>query len=60
MDTFYCAGCRTSYPVEKLARLIPSAHRDGEQVGFCFLCARDEQPREEAIVGLNGGRAASA
>ena len=44
METFYCAGCRFQYPGEKAARLTPGAHRDGEAVGFCFVCAREYFP----------------
>jgi hypothetical protein len=46
METFYCVGCRFGYPMEKSARITAGAHRDGEPVGFCFLCARDINPDE--------------
>ncbi|HZU75438.1 MAG TPA: hypothetical protein VFA70_01655 [Dehalococcoidia bacterium] len=62
METFYCVGCRTSYPIEKAARLIPAAHRDGEAAGFCFVCVREsgsiQQP--SAIVADPAEEAASA
>jgi hypothetical protein len=50
MDTFYCVGCRSDYPIEKSARLTPGVHRDGAAVGFCFLCARDVYRAEDSVV----------
>ncbi|MHB8577022.1 MAG: hypothetical protein ACYDCQ_17050 [Dehalococcoidia bacterium] len=44
METFYCAGCRFQYPAEKAARITAGAHRDGQPVGFCFVCAREYFP----------------
>ena len=44
MDTFYCVNCRFSYPTEKAGHLTPGAHRDGDPVGFCFLCVRELLP----------------
>ncbi len=46
METFYCVGCRFEYPIEKSAKITAGAHRDGEPVGFCFLCARDINPED--------------
>jgi hypothetical protein len=50
MDTFYCIGCRRSYPVDEVARLTSAAHRDGEPVGFCTACARLVEPDVEAAI----------
>jgi hypothetical protein len=50
METFYCVGCRSAYAIEKAARLTPAAHRDGESVGFCFLCVREVQTVESAAL----------
>jgi hypothetical protein len=41
MDSFYCVGCRFSYPLEKAGHLATGAHRDGDPVGFCFVCTRN-------------------
>ncbi len=49
METFYCVGCRFGYPMEKSAKITAGAHRDGEPVGFCFLCARDINPEDAEI-----------
>jgi hypothetical protein len=40
-DTFYCISCRFAYPIEKAAHVATGVHRDGEAVGFCFLCVRE-------------------
>ncbi len=41
MESFYCVGCRFSYPLEKAGHLTNGAHRDGAPVGFCFVCTRE-------------------
>lgn len=41
MESFYCVGCRFSYPLEKAGHLTSGAHRDGAPVGFCFVCTRE-------------------
>ncbi len=55
MEKFYCIGCRMSYPLEKAARLTPAVHKDGEAVGFCFLCVREVQPSLEATRPVSPG-----
>lgn len=52
MDLFYCVGCRFSYPLEKAGHLTAGAHRDGDPVGFCFVCTRKllDDDRDGAVV----------
>jgi hypothetical protein len=57
MDSFFCAGCRFQYSLDKAGRITPGAHRDGQPVGFCDVCTREyfgdaqflDEPAEPAL-----------